>query len=360
MSARSWCVSIIAATCALLPARLFAQDVVEYYAVDAIGSVRVVFDAAGTVTSRMDYGPFGEQLAPSTLGAKSYAQLFRDGEAGQDYAEARSYQSRTGRFGAPDPAYTGLLQPQAWNRYSYALNNPLSFVDPTGLMADACVWTEQWVEGKDKDGKDGYLQSVLKCPDNNGSGGGGSGPVSLELMWFLLSGGRAPNRSSGNDNVGDSGTASFVATLLGSFVPFVGETLDAKVILNSESIGDQLLAAGSLTINVATGGLAPNFGASAVQGARLGRRLAAQEIAGGHAFGKHVLERGEFPGIRTRAEFAGMIESVMENASDIRQLSAGRTAFWKDGVVVIRNPYAVDGGTAFVPTTGFKYFVGLK
>ena len=44
---------------------------VEYYAVDAIGSVRVVFDAAGTVTSRTDYASFGEQLAPSTLGAKA-------------------------------------------------------------------------------------------------------------------------------------------------------------------------------------------------------------------------------------------------------------------------------------------------
>jgi hypothetical protein len=40
---------------------------------------------------------------------------------------------RTGRFTRPDPVYAGLFNPQRWNRYAYARNNPLRFVDPSGL-----------------------------------------------------------------------------------------------------------------------------------------------------------------------------------------------------------------------------------
>ncbi|WP_255825840.1 hypothetical protein [Amycolatopsis sp. GM8] len=36
-----------------------------------------------------------------------------------------------------------------------------------------------------------------------------------------------------------------------------------------------------------------------------------------------------------------------------------RSAYWKDGTVVIRNPNAVDGGTAFRPTNGYDYFLNL-
>lgn len=119
----------------LLPRTARAQEVVEYYGLDALGSVRVVFDATGAVTGRMDYGPFGEQITSSTVGRKSFAQLFGEGEAGMNYAEARSYQVRTGRFTTADPSYAGVQNPQRWNRYSYSLNAPLTFVDTDGRNA---------------------------------------------------------------------------------------------------------------------------------------------------------------------------------------------------------------------------------
>jgi RHS repeat-associated protein len=83
-----------------------AGQEVEYYALDAIGSVRVVFDANGVVKGRMDYAPFGEELYSGLfMPSERFAQLTRDGEAGLDYAEARMYQPRTGRFTAPDSIY---------------------------------------------------------------------------------------------------------------------------------------------------------------------------------------------------------------------------------------------------------------
>lgn len=54
-----------------------------------------------------------------------------------------------------------------------------------------------------------------------------------------------------------------------------------------------------------------------------------------------------------------MIENVINDYDDIRHLSRDRTAYWRDGVVVIRNPSATDGGTAFVPRDGHDYFLRL-
>lgn len=117
--------------------RAQAQEVIEYYGTDVLGSIRVVFDANGNVISRADYLPFGEELATTgPMPAEHFTGQARDGEAGMDYLHARQYQPRTGRFNAVDAIYAGLFDPQQWNRYAYARNNPLRFVDPTGLLAE--------------------------------------------------------------------------------------------------------------------------------------------------------------------------------------------------------------------------------
>ena len=83
-----------------------------------------------------------------------------------------------------------------------------------------------------------------------------------------------------------------------------------------------------------------------------------RQISGGHAFDKHVVERGEFPGVATREQFARVIEDAVMNGVS-RALDGGRRAYWSDGMVVIRNPSAADGGTAFRPASGYDYFLGL-
>jgi len=63
----------------------------------------------------------------------------RDSETGLDYFGARYFSGAQGRFISPDPlmASAHASNPQTWNRYSYALNNPLRFVDPDGLEVPA-------------------------------------------------------------------------------------------------------------------------------------------------------------------------------------------------------------------------------
>jgi RHS repeat-associated protein len=60
----------------------------------------------------------------------------RDTESGNDYFGARYYGSTMGRFSSPDPSglyFADPTNPQSLNLYSYAQNNPLKNIDPTGL-----------------------------------------------------------------------------------------------------------------------------------------------------------------------------------------------------------------------------------
>jgi RHS repeat-associated protein len=58
----------------------------------------------------------------------------RDNETGLDYFLARYYSSTHGRFTSVDPSRksVALTDPQSWNRYTYALNKPLTLVDENG------------------------------------------------------------------------------------------------------------------------------------------------------------------------------------------------------------------------------------
>ena len=61
-----------------------------------------------------------------------YTGKERDQESGNDYFDTRYYGSSMGRFLSPDDPFMGQDEqdPQSWNLYSYARNNPLTNVDP--------------------------------------------------------------------------------------------------------------------------------------------------------------------------------------------------------------------------------------
>jgi RHS repeat-associated protein len=60
-----------------------------------------------------------------------------DNDAGTDldYAMARYYASRSGRFMTPDPGHVGanIGDPQSWNAYTYGANDPINHIDPNGM-----------------------------------------------------------------------------------------------------------------------------------------------------------------------------------------------------------------------------------
>jgi RHS repeat-associated protein len=123
---------------------------VEWLVADQVGTARVVLDQSGSLSGvkRHDYLPFGEELYAGSGGRttlqgytgdavrQKFASKERDAETGLDYFEARYYASAQGRFTSVDPIQltkARLADPQTMNLYVYARNNPLAYIDPSGL-----------------------------------------------------------------------------------------------------------------------------------------------------------------------------------------------------------------------------------
>jgi RHS repeat-associated protein len=127
---------------------------------DHLGNVRLLEGENGVVR-RYDYKPFGEALVAGVNGrattdgyesSEALSELTtrftgkeRDAETGLDYFGARYFSGAQERFTSPDPVdhpskssfgYDGFLaEPQRWNLYAYALNNPLRYIDENGAEA---------------------------------------------------------------------------------------------------------------------------------------------------------------------------------------------------------------------------------
>ena len=127
-----------------------ANPQVSYLTTDHLGSLRIITAKNGSVTSRKDFGAFGDEITTSERvgGAtgngynppnirQDYTGYQNDDESGLEFAQARYYNNQHGRFTSVDPlnesASTG--DPQTFNRYSYVSNDPLNLVDPSGMTA---------------------------------------------------------------------------------------------------------------------------------------------------------------------------------------------------------------------------------
>jgi len=132
------------ATLLLALLSLTAQGVEEviYYHNDALGSPIIATDQEGRVVWRKSYAPYGQPIGPSAPNEPGYTGKFEEPDLGiQDFG-ARWYDPRIGRFLAIDPAGFDPQNPQSFNRYAYANNNPYGFVDPDGNFAfiPAIIW----------------------------------------------------------------------------------------------------------------------------------------------------------------------------------------------------------------------------
>lgn len=117
---------------------------IYYLCRDYLGSITHIANPDGTLKQEISYTPWGRLRNPSTQAAYTPGtepSLFLNrGYTGHEYLpwfglinmNARLYDPALGRFLAPDPYVQVPDLTQAFNRYSYCINNPLKYTDPNG------------------------------------------------------------------------------------------------------------------------------------------------------------------------------------------------------------------------------------
>jgi RHS repeat-associated protein len=108
----------------------------RYYHGNQVNSSSVITDGTGAVSSRIVYLPFGEVSSPHSGGPDSVSRKYTgqeaDLEVGLQYYGSRYYDPALGRFISADSIVPSAADAQAFNRYAYARNNPILYMDPTG------------------------------------------------------------------------------------------------------------------------------------------------------------------------------------------------------------------------------------
>ncbi|MEK7113528.1 MAG: RHS repeat-associated core domain-containing protein, partial [Patescibacteria group bacterium] len=181
--------------------------VVSYIHTDHLGSTDKVTNTNAEISELSDYYPYGSPRISTTFSGSSEQRKYTghefDSQTELTYANARYYNGNTARFLSQDPIYLlvgskkfedkwkknwrdvkegknsalneYLSNPQNLNSYSYALNNPLKYTDPTG---ESAFWeevfnfaagrgfkTDAQVTGSDKN-QFGLPNSYLTAPKN--------------------------------------------------------------------------------------------------------------------------------------------------------------------------------------------------
>ncbi len=127
----------LVASYSLARGRLVAQTrsgVTSYYLPDAQNSTRLLTNLNATVTDTYDYSAFGETIAQTgtTINPYRYTAQQYDNLTNLYYLRARYYTPGLGRFLSRDSWPLDLSNPIEINRYVYAANNPVMYLDPSG------------------------------------------------------------------------------------------------------------------------------------------------------------------------------------------------------------------------------------
>jgi len=112
-----------------------AGSTLYFLATDHLGGTAVVMDSAGSLVNRVRYYPFGSirtQEGGTPVTDRLFTGQQRLSENGIYNYGARFYNAMTGRFLQADAIVPGPGDPQSLNRYSYVLNNPMRYTDPSG------------------------------------------------------------------------------------------------------------------------------------------------------------------------------------------------------------------------------------
>jgi len=120
---------------------------------DHLGSVETITDSVGSVAQRRGYDPFGKSrdsqyddsqsgLLQSSISPRGFTNHEHLDDVELIHMNGRMYDYNLGRFLSVDPFVAMPENSQAYNPYSYVMNNPLSYTDPTGYVAQQIPQSE--------------------------------------------------------------------------------------------------------------------------------------------------------------------------------------------------------------------------
>jgi RHS repeat-associated protein len=120
------------------------ETTVDYLHRDPLGSLTALVNTdSGIDIEALSYDPFGRRRDPETwAGEPSTPPSESRGYTGHEHLDdvslihmnGRVYDPVLGRMLSPDPVVQEPNNGQNWNRYSYVLNNPLKYTDPSGFF----------------------------------------------------------------------------------------------------------------------------------------------------------------------------------------------------------------------------------
>ncbi len=173
-------------------------EAVEYHHPDRLGT-RLISNPVGATQVEQNTLPFGTSIDAETTGTSNqrFTSYDRSDSTGLDYAVNRTYNSGQSRFTQVDPigmASASIGNPQSLNLFAYVQNNPIDFVDPTGLDEEI-IYIDAKPAYRDRNYRDwsSWYQFVLHSMENRSrvqpeqpvdSGGGetpGGGSPLVEL-----------------------------------------------------------------------------------------------------------------------------------------------------------------------------------
>ena len=142
--------SVIAVVKTLNDSGTVSTDVnlTNYWHKDGLGSIVAVTNVSGAVLERMAYDAWGRRqrdtgrvdpdLDPAN-GNRGFTGHEHLDELALIHMNGRVYDPFLGRFLSADPIIEAEHLLQSYNRYSYVLNNPLRYTDPSGHCIDFCI-----------------------------------------------------------------------------------------------------------------------------------------------------------------------------------------------------------------------------
>ncbi len=156
----------------------------QYVLSDHLGSTSTIVDASGDYVARTGYMPWGgERFSTADIPTDyRYTGQRLEDDLGIYYYNARWYDPSIGRFLQADTIVPDPGNPLAYDRYSYVLNNPLRYTDPSGKFAEEdipllCPGCTTWSDVDDYFGskiammlnqKDITFESIILAGDVDG------------------------------------------------------------------------------------------------------------------------------------------------------------------------------------------------